>query len=77
MPVMGGLKAFHLMNEIRPDIPIVILTGYADTDMREQFTSGLGGTMPKPYTVSGLREKIAEVLALKKSTKPRSRASGG
>jgi PAS domain S-box-containing protein len=77
MPVMGGLKAFHLMTEIQPDIPIIVSTGFSETDVREQFTGALGGIMPKPYTVSGLREKIAEVLALKKSRKPRTSWASG
>ena len=41
MPVMGGREAFHLMNEIRPEMPIIISTGYAENDVREQFSGAL------------------------------------
>jgi two-component system cell cycle sensor histidine kinase/response regulator CckA len=65
MPVMGGAQAFHLMNDIRPDIPIIISSGYGETEVRGQFTRALAGVMQKPYTASRLREKIAEVLTSK------------
>ena len=62
MPVMSGGEAFRLMSEIRPDIPIVISSGYGESAVRDQFTSALAGVIRKPYTVSELREKIAAVL---------------
>ena len=62
MPVMGGEEAFRLMKEIRPEIPVIISTGYAENEVREQFT---GETMlnliSKPYSASTLRARIAEV----------------
>jgi PAS domain S-box-containing protein len=67
MPVMGGGEAFQLINEIRPEIPIVISSGYGESAVREQFTSALAGVINKPYTVSQLLEKIAAVLALNKT----------
>jgi len=62
MPVMSGGEAFRLMSEIRPDIPIVISSGYGESSVRDQFTSALAGVIRKPYTVCELREKIASVL---------------
>jgi two-component system CheB/CheR fusion protein len=67
MPVMGGGEAFHLMNEICPDIPVIISSGYGESAVREQFTSALAGVINKPYTVAELIEKIAAVLAHNKS----------
>jgi CheY-like chemotaxis protein len=67
MPVMGGGEAFRLMNEIRPEIPIIISSGYSESTIREQFTNALAGVIRKPYTVSELREKIEAVLTLRKS----------
>jgi PAS domain S-box-containing protein len=62
MPVMGGGEAFHLMNEIRPGIPVIISSGYGESSVRDQFTGALAGVIKKPYTVSELREKIAAAL---------------
>jgi len=67
MPVMGGGEAFRLMKEIRPEIPIIISSGYGESAVREQFTSALAGVIRKPYTVSELREKISAILTLKKT----------
>jgi PAS domain S-box-containing protein len=65
MPIMGGVEAFHLMNDIRPDIPIVISTGYGESAVQEQFTNALGGIIQKPYTVAELGEKIGAAVAAK------------
>jgi PAS domain S-box-containing protein len=62
MPVMGGGEAFQLMSQIRPEVPIVISSGYGESSVRDQFTSAPAGVIRKPYTVSELREKIAAVL---------------
>ena len=48
MPVMGGGEAFRLMNEIRPEIPIIISSGYGESAIREQFTGALAGVIRKP-----------------------------
>jgi PAS domain S-box-containing protein len=77
MPVMSGQDAFLLMNEIRPDIPVIISTGFSESDVRDQFTGALGGVIQKPYTVAQLREKIAEVLTFRNLAKMRSHAASG
>jgi CheY-like chemotaxis protein len=77
MPVMGGEEAFRLMNEMRPDIPIVISTGYGDTSVHEQFSSALAGVIQKPYTAAMLVDMLAAVLVRRKSAGLRTaRASG-
>jgi PAS domain S-box-containing protein len=63
MPVMGGAEAFTLMNEIRPDIPVIISSGYSETMVRGQFSSALAGVIQKPYTVTALCEKMESILA--------------
>jgi PAS domain S-box-containing protein len=67
MPVMGGGEAFHRMNELRPEIPIVISSGYGENAVRERFSSALAGVIRKPYGISELQEKIAAVLAAAKT----------
>jgi PAS domain S-box-containing protein len=62
MPVMSGGEAFRLMNGIRPEIPVVISSGYSDTGLSEEFSGALAGVIRKPYTVSELSEKLAAVL---------------
>jgi PAS domain S-box-containing protein len=63
MPVMGSGEALARMNELRPDIPIVISSGYGEIAVRAQFTRGLAGVLRKPFTMAELQDKIAAVLA--------------
>jgi PAS domain S-box-containing protein len=79
MPVMGGGEAFQLMTQIRPEIPIIISSGYGEAQVREQFTEALAGVIQKPYTVAELGRKIEAILARKKtadSRKPGTTALG-
>jgi PAS domain S-box-containing protein len=73
MPVMGGGEAFRLMNQIRPETPIIISSGYGESAIREQFTGAVAGVIRKPWTVSELRETISAALTLRKAgfTEPR------
>lgn len=55
MPGMDGLTTFHVLRQIKPEVPIVIVSGYADKDLRETF----GDDRPfafvqKPYSISEL-----------------------
>jgi CheY-like chemotaxis protein len=77
MPVMNGREAFHLMSEIRADIPVIISSGFAETEVRDHFGAAPGGVIQKPYTVAQLREKIAEVLTFGKPAKSRTRGAVG
>jgi CheY-like chemotaxis protein len=63
MPVMGGAEAFTLMNQMCPDIPVIISSGYSETMIRGQFSSALAGVIQKPYTSSELCEKMDSILA--------------
>lgn len=63
MPVMGGEEAFHLIREIRADIPIVFTSGYAECVAREQFGADiLADFIQKPYTGAKLGEKFNAIL---------------
>jgi CheY-like chemotaxis protein len=77
MPVMGGEDAFRLMNQMRPDIPIIVSTGYGDTSVHEQFSGALAGVIQKPFTAAMLVDMLAAVLIRRKTAVLRtSRASG-
>jgi PAS domain S-box-containing protein len=63
MPVMSGKEAFRQIREIRPDVPVVISTGYSELVAIEQFGAGATiGFVQKPYTVSKLNEKIKAAI---------------
>jgi PAS domain S-box-containing protein len=63
MPVMGGEEAFRLMTEMRPDIPVIVSSGYGDKAVHDHFSSALAGVIQKPYQPAMLVEMLAAVLA--------------
>ena len=59
MPVMSGEEAFRLMKSIRPDVPVIVSSGYTEEEAIRRFGGlGVAGFMQKPYTVGALMEKI-------------------
>jgi PAS domain S-box-containing protein len=63
MPVMSGKEAFRLIREIRPDVPVIVSTGYSELVAIEQFGSGAAiGFVQKPYTVMKLGDSIRAAI---------------
>jgi len=63
MPNMTGVQLSQKLLEIRPDIPIIICTGFStkiDDAKAKEF--GIRGFVMKPVVMSGLGKKILEVL---------------
>lgn len=59
MPVMGGEEAIRHLRKIRPDIPVIVTSGYSEMVAREHFgTRGVAGFLQKPFTAAELAEKI-------------------
>lgn len=63
MPGMGGEEAFQEMRRLRPDVRVVLSSGYDEQDATQQFAGqGLAGFIQKPYTVAKLQEVLNRVL---------------
>jgi len=63
MPVMNGEDALKKIKAIRPDIPVVLSSGYNEVEAVSRFeTSGLAGFLQKPYTATALAGKIRKAL---------------
>jgi DNA-binding NtrC family response regulator len=64
MPGMNGEEAVGLFTSIRPDIPVLISSGYNEGLAARRFAGQrVAGFIPKPYTSRQLAEKIDRVLA--------------
>ena len=62
-PVMSGEEALVRIKSLRPDVPVVLSSGYDEAEATRRFTGkGLGGFVQKPYTAARLAEKIKAVL---------------
>ena len=63
MPNMSGDKLSAELTTIRPDIPVLICTGFSETMSEEKATSlGIKGFLMKPIVMKNLAQKIREVL---------------
>jgi CheY-like chemotaxis protein len=59
MPGMTGLEMLPRVKEIRPDVPVIMITAYGDADTRRKaLESGASGLLTKPIDFSLLREEI-------------------
>ncbi len=62
MPHLDGEQTFREIRRIRPDIPVVLSSGYNMQDATQRFTGkGLAGFIQKPYNLAALREKLMEI----------------
>ncbi len=60
----GGMNGFELSREartIRPDLPVLLTTGYADGPGRGDLDARIG-VLPKPFRPSDLGNRIREIL---------------
>ncbi len=63
MPVMGGREAFERIQEIRPDVPVILSSGYTEQDATTRFAERAPAAfVQKPYSLTELIRKLREVL---------------
>jgi CheY-like chemotaxis protein len=63
MPGMNGEEVLLNLKRIRPEIKVVLSSGFNELDVIQQFSGkGLSGFIQKPYTSTALTGKIAEIL---------------
>lgn len=74
MPRMTGLEAIPRMREIRPDVPIIISSGYrADAEARSAIESGAAGVVQKPYSPSVMALAVRKALDARRAAPPKLR----
>jgi len=54
MPRLGGKEALRRIREIKPDIPVLLSSGYSESKVPTESA----GFIQKPYTLSGFREAL-------------------
>jgi len=61
---MGGEEAFTEMRRIKPEIKVLLSSGYNEQTATNRFAGkGLAGFVQKPYTLKKILAKIAETMA--------------
>jgi CheY-like chemotaxis protein len=64
MPGMGPEETVRLLQEIRPGLPVIILSGDPEDAVRRRFSAGaIAGYIAKPYTEIELEATLAQALA--------------
>ncbi len=63
MPVMGGEETFRELKRIRPDLPVLVSSGFGEEEAIRRFGGlGVAGFIQKPYTVRALIDKVSALL---------------
>ena len=66
MPQMTGATLAQKLKEIRPDIPVILCTGYSETISRQKAESmGIDGFVMKPLSRNELSEVVRRLLDMK------------
>ena len=59
MPGMTGLEMLPKVKEMRPEVPVIMITAYGDADTkRRALEKGASGLLTKPIDFAQLREEI-------------------
>ncbi|MCX7045455.1 MAG: PAS domain S-box protein [Candidatus Sumerlaeota bacterium] len=63
MPHMDGEEAFREMRRVRPDVRVVLSSGYNEQEITQRFAGkGLAGFIQKPYQMAALSEILRKAL---------------
>ncbi len=66
MPELSGKEVFKRIKEIRPEIKVILSTGFAiNGEVQEILDMGANGYIKKPYDIEKLSALISEVLKAK------------
>ncbi len=67
MPVMTGEQAIPLIQSARPNLPIILSSGFSEFEVSKRFaSSGIAGFLQKPYNPAAIQSKV--ILAMNGSS---------
>jgi two-component system, cell cycle sensor histidine kinase and response regulator CckA len=63
MPGMTGEQTFDAIHSIRPDLPVLICSGYSEVEIRSRFANrAVAGYLQKPFRADVLGGRISNLL---------------
>ena len=63
MPRLGGVEATHALHERHPDLPVVVLTTYADDSVVAALSAGAAGYLTKDADREDIRPALEAAAA--------------
>ena len=70
MPGLDGLEVFEELKEMKPDIPVIIITAYGSLEIADEARSkGVADFITKPFrkdTILFTMERVLELVRVKK-----------
>ena len=74
MPEVSGWDVAHAIKEIQPDMPVLLITGWA-IELDEEQKQVVDGVIAKPFSRASISSAIAQVFPIRKGA-PRKREVG-
>ena len=65
MPGMSGAQVLAALAEVRPGLPLVLMSGYARDEVREAAQRAAAGFVAKPFTPDDLRQAVRAALEVR------------
>jgi two-component system, cell cycle sensor histidine kinase and response regulator CckA len=63
MPHYDGVQTFGLMRRVRPDVRVILMSGFNEQDAIAHFTGkGLAGFLQKPFDLAALAARLRGAL---------------
>jgi len=63
MPEMSGVDVFARLHEMRPGLPVVLMSGYHEDELSAEVGAGISGFVQKPFTPADLASRMRVALA--------------
>jgi CheY-like chemotaxis protein len=62
MPRLNGLELAAAVHRLRPDLPVLLTTGYVDRSAHRDFGRDITGVIPKPYDAATIAAVLRRTL---------------
>jgi len=63
MPNLDGEQTFKEMRKLRPEVKVILISGYSKDDLSQRFSGqGLVGFLQKPFSLDDLRQALSPVV---------------